>query len=263
MTTINFNTHDHNFCESSIYGDSIHPEYFNALSSLVMTFFGFIGIIQHPISSLLIIFYSTLIINGVTSCLYHLYNSIGWGLMDRVSMVLVAMSSISLFINHIHFILVLQQWKNVKLIFNIINLFIIIYFTTLFTIIGLHMEILFNIMFGIFLASLYILLFLITKYYYKLKIPYMLILLGWKGVNYILVSGLFWIITESLCHKLFIIKYLMGHVFWHIFVSYGGYIISLIPYYMYLQDNNMIYSIKVVYKYYYIPYLKIDYELDR
>jgi hypothetical protein len=61
--------------------------------------------------------------------------------------------------------------------------------------------------------------------------------------------------TEGLCHQFGFIKYLFGHVWWHIFVSYGGYLVSLVPQYINLLskiDDEMIY---INYDIFGIPYL--------
>ena len=257
MHSISFNDFDHNFCESSIYSSDPHPEYFNSISSLFITFIGLNGLSNPYISFQLILLYSGLVINGITSCLYHYYNTIGFGLLDRMSMIIIAMSSINLFILNINQIIILHKCYRVKLVTLSINLLCCIYFTFLFTIAGLHMETLFNIMFSIFLGSLVIFVNLIKKNYYKLGIPYELILLGQKGIIYIILSGLFWIITENLCDYSNIIKYMYGHVWWHFFVSYGGYLISLIPHYIYMNAhiNTRLYPIIIVYNRFSIPYL--------
>ena len=70
--------------------------------------------------------------------------------MDRMSMIIIAMSSVILFQSIINSILILEKYKNI-IINNIINIIITSYFTILFTIAGLHMESLFNIMFSFFL----------------------------------------------------------------------------------------------------------------
>ncbi len=113
-----------------------------------------------------------------------------------------------------------------------------LYFTLLFTISGLHWETTFNVLYSLFLFSLVIYMYLIDKHQYNLKIPKHVVNYGWKGVKYILVSSLFWIITEMFCGYLNIFKYVFGHVWWHIFVSLGGYFISLIPVYLMLRQNN-------------------------
>jgi len=260
MQSIDFNTYDHNFCESSIYSSDPHPEYLNALSSLFTTFIGINGLFKPHLSFYLILLYSSLIVNGITSCLYHYYNTIGFGLLDRMSMIIIAINSVNLFTPSINKIIIIDKWKYINLIYISIIILCTSYFTLLFTIAGLHMETLFNIMFGLFLGSLLIFIYLFKKHYYKLEIPYELIVLGQKGIVYITLSGLFWIITEHMCHYSDYIKYLFGHVWWHLFVSYGGYLISLIPNYIDLNKHQRLSEnkIKLVYDNFNIPYLIYD-----
>ena len=261
---INFNNYDHNFCESSIYSNNKHPEYINALSSLFITFIGINALVKQLVyrehgkelnSFLHSILYSALIVNGIASSLYHYYNNIGWGLMDRISMIIIAMSSVILFQSIINSILILEKYKNIIIINNIINIIITSYFTILFTIAGLHMESLFNIMFSIFLIFLVFMVYIINTHFKMLEIPYQLVILSNRGILYVTISGMFWIITELLCNKFTFIKYLFGHVWWHIFVSYGGYLISLIPLYVCMKQNNYKIKINIVYDNFNIPYL--------
>ena len=261
---INFNNYDHNFCESSIYSNNKHPEYINALSSLFITFIGINALVKQLVyrergyelnSFLHSILYSALIVNGIASSLYHYYNNIGWGVMDRISMIIIAMSSVILFQSIINSILILEKYKNIIIINNIINIIITSYFTILFTIAGLHMESLFNIMFSFFLIFLVFMVYIINTHFIMLEIPYQLVILSNRGILYVTISGIFWIITELLCNKFTFIKYLFGHVWWHIFVSYGGYLISLIPLYVYMKQNNYKIKINIVYDNFNIPYL--------
>jgi hypothetical protein len=238
MKSINFNTFDHNFCESTIYSSGQHPEYANAISSLFISWIGYKGLKNQHNNFSTIMLYSSLFINGITSCFYHYYNNIGCGLLDRMSMILIAMSSTYLFIQHIQHFLIFEKWKYYETITKFIHIIIIIYFTLLFTIAGLHWETTFNILFGLFLSSLVIYIYLIDKHQSNLKIPKYVINYGWKGVKYIIVSGLIWIITEIFCNYLNIFKYIFGHVWWHVFVSLGGYFISLVPVYLMLRQIN-------------------------
>lgn len=259
MNPIDFNTYDHNFCESTIYSSGPHPEYLNAISSLFISYVGYKGLTNSYNTYITNMLYSSLLINGITSCFYHYYNTIGWGLLDRMSMILIAMSSTSLFIQHIHHFLIFDKWQKYENIIKIINVVVMSYFTLLFTIAGLHWEATFNILFGLFLSSLIIYMYLIDKHHSNLEIPYHLVDIGWQGVQYIGLSGFLWIITETFCSKIYILKYLFGHVWWHIFVSYGGYLISLIPVYLHLKDNlihNKV-NIDIFYSPLGIPY--IDY----
>ena len=259
-TLPHFNDFDHNFCESTIYSETQHPEYINAISSLFITFIGINGLLTPSITFSLSSLYCAFIINGVSSCLYHYYNTIGYGLLDRMSMILIAMTSINLFINKIYKLLQIMQFRNICIISMIIHLCSIIYFCILYTIVALHLETIFNCMFALFLCSLCILTYYINKYYLILKIPLALINLEKRGIKLIICSGIFWIISEKLCYSNVIIKYLFGHLWWHICVSYGGYLVSLVPHYMDLQsqsNNNSKIGISITIQYdkFHIPYL--------
>jgi hypothetical protein len=260
MNPINFNAYDHNFCESTIYSFGPHPEYANALTSLFISWIGINGL-RNPYNSFsTLMLYSSLVINGITSCFYHYYNNIGWGLLDRMSMVLIAMSSTYLFIQHIHLFLIFDKWIQHDAITKIIHILIIAYFTFLFTVGGLHWENIFNILFGLFLASLPIYMWLVEKNQWNLKMPYQMIKIGWKGIRKIFLSGIFWIITEIFCNKLSIFKYMFGHVWWHIYVSYGGYLVSLVPVYLHMCSQSNGKQIIIKTSNYYLPYLDYTYD---
>lgn len=154
-----------------------------------------------------------------------------------MGMVLIAMASTYFFINHLDKFIILDKWSNVRCLLNCIHLLVCIYFTILFTIAGLHMETTFNVLFGLFLFSLLIFMSLVDKHQYNIKIPNNIVNYGWTGIKYIVLSGICWIVTENLCHKIWFIKYLFGHVWWHVFVSYGGYLVSLIPNYLTLKES--------------------------
>jgi hypothetical protein len=228
MLELNFNLYDHNFCESTIYSTSQHPEYLNAISSLFITFVGLNALTKQPLKILYSMVYSSLAINGILSYFYHYYNSIGWGLLDRMSMVLLALNTTYIFVNTIK---KLQLFKNEYLH----HLIIISYYSILLTVAGLHIENLFNILFALFLSSIIFFMFVINRNA-KHIVNMNILRLGWKGVIYIILSGIFWIGTESLCNTLPFIKYLFGHVWWHIFVSYGGYLVSLVPLYIDMME---------------------------
>jgi hypothetical protein len=254
MFQIEFNSFDHNFCESLIYSNGPHPEYLNAISSLFITFVGINGLIKPNINFYLQMLFSALAVNCVTSCYYHWFNSIGWGLLDRMSMIMIALASTFLFMGHLDKFIKLDKWNNVKFLISIIHLLVSTYFTILLTIAGLHIEDTFNILFGLFLTSLVIYMRLVNKHKHNLNMPPQIINFGWKGIKYIALSGAFWLITENLCSNIWFIKYLFGHVWWHIFVSYGGYLLSLVPNFMSLIDESNYVSIS--YDVWGIPYLE-------
>ena len=89
---MNFNDYDHNFCEGDIYG---MPEYFNALTSLVISVFGLLGIYNVYNRDIIIkILFIILIMCGLGSTLYHTYGTIGWALFDEFPMILIIFLSL-------------------------------------------------------------------------------------------------------------------------------------------------------------------------
>ena len=87
----------------------------------------------------------------------------------------------------------------------------------------------FNGLFGIFLGLILVFIKMIDNK--KSEINYKVIntiKYAWIGIFMIIIAGLSWIIIEKLCHTFNIIKYLHGHALWHIFVSLGGYLTSLL-----------------------------------
>jgi hypothetical protein len=245
---IPFHQFDHNFCESTIYSTERHPEYLNTVSSLFITFIGLNALFRkHQLSIFLTIMYSCLAVNGVLSFLYHYYNSIGYGLLDRMSMVLLGLST-----SYVCYTTI----KNLVFTFGffvdmLIHLSIVAYYSFLLTIAGLHKEVVFNTLFTVFLASIALYVYVVRKH-----VERDIISLGWKGVRYIFASAIFWITTEGLCGHFFFIKYLFGHVWWHVFVSYGGYLVSIVPQYIILQRTKKEHEkIEIYYDVFGLPYL--------
>jgi hypothetical protein len=221
---MDFHAFDHNFCESKIYSDGSNPEFFNAGSSLFITFIGFNGLrrVNQPL-------YAAFVINGLTSCGYHLLNTIGWGLLDRMSMILIAWTCSNL----MDIPNVLRHAGVPSCLRKISTLLVLFYFTVLLTAAGLHWETVFNLLFGVFLTSLAGYVYYVGRHS---VVPTAILTLAQRGLKYLVLSGLFWVVTENLCGLPYV-KYLFGHVWWHIFVSYGGYLISLTP--LYLQNRRL------------------------
>jgi hypothetical protein len=246
MFDIDFNLFDHNFCEATIYSTGQHPEYLNSFSSLFISFIGILGLIKPHNYLTLSMTSACLVVNGVFSFMYHYYNSIGWGLLDRMSMVILAINATYLFINDI-----IQKYPKYK---NVYHLLIASYYSLLLTVGGLHKEQLFNTMFGLFLISLSYFMYNLTTVFY---IPYEIKRIGWRGIWCIVSSGVFWIGTEALCSHFSFIKYMFGHVWWHVLVSIGGHYISLVPKYLnMIKRVNMDETIVIVqYDRFRLPYL--------
>ena len=78
---IDFNLVDHSFCEYNIYGKP--PEYFNSYSSLILSCIGLFGLLNYKGIYYVHNIYGALIMNGLTSFLYHYTNKIGWGLISK------------------------------------------------------------------------------------------------------------------------------------------------------------------------------------
>lgn len=241
---INFTEYDHDFCEASIYNNG--SEYINSISALFISFIGIFGLYYNLNNSINIdMLYYSLIINGITSSIYHHTHFIGWGLLDRYSMIYISTYCYNIFLELL--------FSRKSMFLHLLQLTVIVYLTYLSAITGLHNEMLFNNLFGFFLFSIVIFLILCrTKYP---NIPDKIFNYGLKGVMYISIAGISWIITENLCYDYFIMKYLYGHTIWHIAVSLGGYYISLIPIYIYKKNTATNFIIlKIEYKYK-IPYI--------
>jgi hypothetical protein len=240
---INFTEYDHDFCEASIYNNG--EEYLNSISALFISFMGIFGLCYNSYNSINIdMLYYTLIINGITSSIYHHTHYIGWGLLDRYSMIYISTYCYNIFLE----LLISRK----LVISHLLQFILVIYLTVLSAITGLHNEMLFNNLFGFFLFSILIFL-IICRIKYK-SVPKIIFYYSFKGIFLITVAGISWIITENLCSKYVIMKYLFGHSIWHISVSLGGYYISLLPIYILKTKNYKFNNAIIEYKYK-IPYI--------
>ena len=203
---MNFTNYDHSFCEKQLW----NIEYMNSFSSLAMSATGIYGFYFMPFISVPItLVYISLFLNGIGSFGYHWTNQIGWGLIDRMTMILMAISAYQIGLETV--------FKN-KYMFLISQ----IYITSLLVVCGLYQDDAFNTLFGIFLGSLIFYIYMTSKL--KLAEP-KYIRKGYYGIGFMAIAGFFWIITEKYCHNL---KYFPGHALWHIAISIGGhYILNL------------------------------------
>ena len=110
------------------------------------------------------------------------------------------------------------------------------------TVIGLHHEERFNALFGLFLINLAIFVFFIDKFNKSFNVPKNILKLSWNGIYLIAIAGIFWIFTEKFCNSVWFIKYLFGHTIWHFGVSLGGYLVTLLPVYLYNKDTGSVYT---------------------
>lgn len=232
---IPFTEYDHQFCESKLWGKN-NPEIFNCLSCIFMILVSYYGLQYSHLSSSGFFVLINLAINGMLSFLYHFTGSIGWGILDRLSMVLIAYFSLIMMGKLVLIILFRHHnYENYKLIKNTkiyINIFISIYIITLLTTCSLHSENLFNILFGLFLAFITIFTFIANIIF---KNEDFVNLNKFKNLTYhsklgcflFIFGSLFWIAIEELCNTNFIYKYLMGHAIWHLCMAFGAYYLVL------------------------------------
>jgi hypothetical protein len=220
---MNFLDYDHSFCEATLYGKA--PEYINAFTSLFISLVGLIGIKynHHHIYDIYIL-YSALLLNGIFSFGYHWTNNIGFGHLDRYTMILIAYASISGGLKEIHYLYKLSNKSYKTAIFLQQT-----YITILMVLCALKYLEIFNALFGIFLGLILVFIKLVDNK--KSELNYKIIntiKYAWYGICMISFAGISWIIIEKLCNTFNIMKYLHGHAFWHIFVSFGGYLTSLL-----------------------------------
>jgi hypothetical protein len=173
-----------------------------------------------------------LVVNGITSCLYHWFNSIGFGLLDRMSMIIIAMTSTTIILSCL------------KLRSGSTDFASVVYFTGMFTLAGLHMEGEFNILFSGFLMGILYTVYHLRQNCRQLQVPDGIVDIAIRGAKCIILSGLFWILTENLCFNLAFIKFLFGHVWWHIGVSYGGYLLTIVPTFIFLKQHGGLVELK-------------------
>jgi hypothetical protein len=219
---------DHNFCEMNIYGQP--PEYINSYSALFLCFIGFFGLIKNIRLNDTAFIYISLIVNGFASFMYHYTNQLGFGMLDRASMLMI----IIYFCNLSFHIFEMYRFKYI----DFLRIISTIYFTTLIMVYGLHYELLFDILFGVYLFTTIFFMVIIEYFYEKNEIPVEILNYGWISVGLITIAGIFWIITESYCNYHPIIKYLYGHAIWHICVSLGAYFMTILMTYLLVKNRK-------------------------
>ena len=214
---IDFNSKDPrgHFCEATMF---YNHEYLNSFSSLFITISGIYGFIKNKSEEQdheIYLVYSSLIINGIASFAYHWTNFIGWGLIDRITLILIAYPSMIIIIRETSFLYNVKQY-----ISKISSLCVQIYFTTFIILCAIQYDDLFNIFFGIYF--LYLSIFVVLIKHKKISIKN-----GVIGISCIIFGSIFWILTEQFCEEIVFIKYLYGHTIWHILVSVGAYFLTI------------------------------------
>lgn len=182
---------DHGFCESKMFNG--HPEILNSISSLLMSFMAIREIKEYQRTRLYGLNYmnndlnhirlmlSSLMINGLTSAIYHYTGNIGSGILDRTSMILICITSY----NYL----------------KVINLYTLLHIFITILSLSLHEEDLFNLMFLIYLIIIYY----TTKDYSS-------------GGKLLLFSAVCWSISELFFCNWLTYSF---HAIWHYLCAYS------------------------------------------
>lgn len=227
MFSIPFDTTDHSFCEGKAFGGP--PEIINSFSSLVISLVGIHAYLKYPTaptSQLYILF----IFNGFLSFMYHYTGYLGWGIADRFTMVLIAQYSLYGFTSFVDIVC-----ENIWTTFTIRSISSA-YILFMMVLIGLHEETMFNGMFSLYLLFLVWYMKCMNDFQYDLEIPDRVLSRANRGIHIMLFGGSFWILTELFCNDF--TRFMMGHAFWHIAISIGGYYVSAVDVYVQKKYRN-------------------------
>jgi len=196
---MDWNTFDHNFCEGTILS---MPEYLNSFSTLIMVYYGLLGLSKTN-DILLKLINIMFIITGVGSFLYHWTGTYGFALLDEIPMIII----VFLLNIKIETLIKNNKWIDLKLFIYLLFMTCIIINNTI-----KSQRLLFPLYFAI------IFVFLI----YKIKLLTNNEIIN-KGIYIMLISAIIWIITENSCKYIKLYIFLIGHPLWHLGISYGYY----------------------------------------
>jgi hypothetical protein len=222
--SVSFNHTDFSFCEGKVQGGP--PEYINALSSIIMSMIGLYGLIVNKHNNLYVkLIHSGIIMNGIGSCGFHYTNYMGWGMIDRSSMIVLAIGSI---LGMTRKIFHKQNIGFESVYLSLASVFMAVYFTSMMTTVAMSWENFFDILFALFLVgvvvSMLCFIYIIhVDLYERHPKPFNM---AFRGVGLMVIAGIIWILTEMFCEELPIMGYIHGHAFWHLFVAYGAYLIT-------------------------------------
>ena len=252
---------DHGFCES--VGETLpFPEIFNSYSSMCMLIFGLIGLLltlRYKRVYDIRFICGLLVVNGVGSFYYHYTQQIGWAVVDELSMML----SVGLGLNSMY-----------TMIINSLDLPVS---TNIYSFQSIHNHITYKGLLTIALASYVVFIYPLSMFEEMREwfpmiftIPMMCLIPGsayiymnhyrntyvykscdksyennggdllLNGLKWTLFASTVWGFTEPLCQEYTFIKYFHTHVIWHIFISYGMFllIMFLLHFHLYTIDKR-------------------------
>jgi len=234
---------DHSFCESTLTG---LPEYYNAISSLFILFFGLYGMINTYNELFIDILYANLAIVGIGSFGYHWFGNIGWALFDEIPMILAIFTGI-IYTDNVYFllskeknyndILVIKNLvyeKKIKLLVYLFSMCIIIIYNAM-----TNFRKLFPTIFGIVATYLYYKIFILMKLLNH-NLKHIILHKIQNSLFTIALSAIIWISTELTCNYIKLYIFLLGHPLWHFFIGHGFYNLIQIVYFIKTYDEKHI-----------------------
>lgn len=240
--------YDHGFCEKTLWGQ--HPEILNSLSCLFMMIISLFAIYKNRIiPKISYLFFLSLFLNGFSSFGYHYFGTIGWGIADRMSMIMIAFYGLEIMselnkktktifiINHFSYMadttITDYIYSSIKLIFILLLLVSC----------GLHHENLFNTFFAFFLIFvLYTTFYTVNKLKNYAPINNYALFHSIFGGILIAIGCASWVIIETLCNNVPDVMYLHGHALWHVALSYGAYLLITSASYLLLINESIKYE---------------------
>lgn len=223
---------DPGFCESIIWDH----EYVNALTSFSMLFVSIMGLFLNRTHNYLIMtIWSCFFVNFIGSFAFHYTLYQGWGMVDTISMLIAAYFGaytiitilLEFFKNRTityYFSMIIFILSNTMLVFSLSD-------RCLDNFIGFNSSI--AVPFITIIISVIITIIVISHRDIDKRIRNYLII----GVVNVFLSSLIWLLTEPFCYtKNRDIAYTFSHAFWHVFVSYGFYLIAVC--FIYIHGNN-------------------------
>jgi hypothetical protein len=244
---------DHGFCEKKLWGS--HPEIFNTMSCLFMMSTSLFAIYKNriiPKNSYM--FFLSLFLNGFSSCGYHYFGTIGWGIADRMSMIMIAFYGLEIMseLNTKTKILTMSNYStyldNTLLTDYIYDFFKLTFILLLLISCGLHHENVFNTLFAFFLIYvLYITYYTANKLKTHILINKYAIFHSFLGGVLIAIGCASWVIIETLCNSVPYVMYLHGHALWHVTLSYGAYLLIISASYLLLISESIKYENSILY----------------
>ncbi len=190
------------FCESHYSQSSSEP--INALSSLIILFYGIYGLINAKQNKVIATLYSYLCLIGIGSTLYHYNLSIQNQLLDEFPMTLCIMNGLQHILS--------KYYNNNPLVYIYVCTFILISLIA-----SVFYEFVFHVFFGFAVIQLLYYMSYYMSYYKTNRVKY--------GSYMMLFSLILWLVYENMCKYIQYLQYIPIHSVWHICVAHATYLL--------------------------------------